>query len=165
MERNQLIVFIVILLTVLGLELGMPALSSADSILYLPLVLNNYSIPDNQAIIIDHTTANLSKIPAFWINKAKELLRNGYGHTSHGSQPISGLQALKNNPVYKLLCASSLLGGEKSVRPCPSLSVAKTLFVLCFFGERLRLSYELRAMSYFIGGCPLFPVGRLESFR
>ena len=51
MKKNQLIVFIVILLTVLGLELGIPALSSADAILYLPLVRNNYSIPDNQAIM------------------------------------------------------------------------------------------------------------------
>ena len=103
MKTNQLIAALVMLITISGLELGRPSPSSADSILYLPLVLNNYSIPDNQTIIIDHSTADLSKIPVFWINKAKEILRNSYGHTSHGSQPISGLQALVNNPAYNHL--------------------------------------------------------------
>jgi hypothetical protein len=101
-KKNRWVASLVISITVFGLGLGNFAPSSAEA-LYLPLVLNNYPIPADQAIIIDHTTTDLSKIPPFWINKAKELLRNSYGHTSHGGQPISGLRALENNPVYNHL--------------------------------------------------------------
>ncbi|PIE01431.1 MAG: hypothetical protein CSA81_11990 [Acidobacteria bacterium] len=48
-----------------------------------------------QAIIADHTCTNLDQIPQEWITQAKEYLRCGYGHTSHGSQLVSGLQAIE----------------------------------------------------------------------
>lgn len=48
------------------------------------------------AIIINHTTTNLSKIPDYWLNEAKKLTLH-YAHTSHGSQIISGLQYLETN--------------------------------------------------------------------
>ena len=38
-----------------------------------------------EAIIVDHTCTDLSKIPDYWIEEARELLRVSYGHTSHGS--------------------------------------------------------------------------------
>ncbi|HSD84486.1 MAG TPA: hypothetical protein VLG46_11530, partial [Anaerolineae bacterium] len=47
--------------------------------------------PASAPIIIDHTTADISKIPPYWIEQAKALLRASYGHTSHGSQLVSGL--------------------------------------------------------------------------
>jgi hypothetical protein len=47
-----------------------------------------------QSLIIDHTCTNLNKVPVEWINRAKESLNIGYGHTSHGSQIISGMGAL-----------------------------------------------------------------------
>lgn len=50
-----------------------------------------------QPIIIDHTTTDLNKIPEYWINQAKEQLRLAYGHTSHGSQPITGMTVLMND--------------------------------------------------------------------
>jgi len=53
--------------------------------------------PAQQAIIIDHTCTDLSKIPEYWIEQAKAQLRLCYGHTSHGSQPVSGMQVLMNN--------------------------------------------------------------------
>jgi hypothetical protein len=70
----------------------------ADITTYLPLIIRINSEP--QSLIIDHQCTDLSKIPPYWITKAKELLRNSYGHTSHGSQLISGMQALENNPAY-----------------------------------------------------------------
>jgi len=47
------------------------------------------------AIIIDHHCTDISKIPAFWIQEAKNKLRIGYSHTSHGSQLVTGLEALR----------------------------------------------------------------------
>jgi uncharacterized repeat protein (TIGR01451 family) len=46
-------------------------------------------------VIIDHTCTDLSQIPDFWIEQAKALLRVSYGHTSHGSQPITGMEVLE----------------------------------------------------------------------
>jgi hypothetical protein len=45
--------------------------------------------------VIDHTSADLSKIPVEWINKAKETLHIAYAHTSHGSQIIDGMSGLE----------------------------------------------------------------------
>jgi hypothetical protein len=50
----------------------------------------------SQAMIIDHTTTDIGKIPAMYINGAKQLLRLSYGHTSHGSQVVSGMSYLQN---------------------------------------------------------------------
>ena len=47
-----------------------------------------------QPIIVDHRHTDLSKIPAPWINQAKASLRIAYQHTSHGSQLVTGIQAL-----------------------------------------------------------------------
>lgn len=49
------------------------------------------------AIIIDHTCTDLSRVPAYWIQQAKAQLRLFYGHTSHGSQPVSGMGVLMSN--------------------------------------------------------------------
>jgi len=51
------------------------------------------------AMIIDHLCTDLSKIPETYITQAKEKLRIGYSHTSHGSQLVTGLVALSNGPV------------------------------------------------------------------
>jgi uncharacterized repeat protein (TIGR01451 family) len=45
-------------------------------------------------IIIDHTCTDLSKIPDYWIEEAKELTVH-YAHTSHGGQVLSGLTNLE----------------------------------------------------------------------
>ena len=51
------------------------------------------------AIIVEHTCVDLDRIPPRYIVKAQEDLGIAYGHTSHGSQLVSGMQALmdKNN--------------------------------------------------------------------
>jgi uncharacterized repeat protein (TIGR01451 family) len=67
----------------------------------LPLVMRNYNpiSPPGRTIIIDHNNTDLSKVPAYWVNRAKELLRLSYGHTSHGSQLVSGMSALKDGNI------------------------------------------------------------------
>jgi hypothetical protein len=51
-----------------------------------------------QPIIINHNTTDLSKIPSNWIVQAKANLRVGYGHTSHGSQLVTGIEAFRGSP-------------------------------------------------------------------
>jgi hypothetical protein len=48
------------------------------------------------AIIIDHNCTDLSQVPAAWITQAKTMFKASYGHTSHGSQVISGMDVIKN---------------------------------------------------------------------
>lgn len=47
-------------------------------------------------IIANHNSAKLSIIPTNWIDSAKAKLHIAYGHTSHGSQLITGMDGLKN---------------------------------------------------------------------
>lgn len=47
-----------------------------------------------EALIIDHTCTDVSQIPECWINKAKAEFGISYGHTSHGSQIVSGMKVL-----------------------------------------------------------------------
>ncbi|MHC1574717.1 MAG: dockerin type I repeat-containing protein [Candidatus Methanogasteraceae archaeon] len=49
------------------------------------------------AIIADHTCTNLSKIPNEWIVQAKDTFNLSYGHTSHGSQIVTGMSLLKGD--------------------------------------------------------------------
>jgi hypothetical protein len=52
------------------------------------------------AIIITHTHTNLSQVPSAAITAAKNTLKIAYGHTSHGSQLLTGMGALDSNPLY-----------------------------------------------------------------
>ncbi len=44
--------------------------------------------------IFDHQNTDLDRVPAQWITTAKQNLRIAYGHTSHGSQIVTGMDAL-----------------------------------------------------------------------
>jgi uncharacterized repeat protein (TIGR01451 family) len=53
-----------------------------------------------EAIIIDHTSTDLSQIPDHWLQAAQQLAIH-YAYTSHGSQLISGLRAIYQiDPKY-----------------------------------------------------------------
>lgn len=54
------------------------------------------SVSVAEPIIIDHTCTDISQIPQEWIIKAKNDFRISYGHTSHGSQIVTGMNILKN---------------------------------------------------------------------
>jgi hypothetical protein len=49
-------------------------------------------------IIADHTKTDLSQVPLAAINNAKTKLHIAYGHTSHGSQIITGMDGLTGFP-------------------------------------------------------------------
>jgi hypothetical protein len=57
------------------------------------------SIAQN-GFIVDHTTTNINDIPNPWITQAKSQLQIAYNHTSHGSQLISGMNALETFPEF-----------------------------------------------------------------
>jgi hypothetical protein len=58
-----------------------------------------YGPTEPDAIIADHTRADLAGPPEGmlpWVEEAKETFRIYYGHTSHGSQIMSGLDAMRD---------------------------------------------------------------------
>ena len=68
---------------------------------FLPVFLALAAAPAfTQAIIIDHTSEDLSEIPNAWLAKAKSDIHAAYQHTSHGSQLITGMNALENFPSF-----------------------------------------------------------------
>ncbi len=58
---------------------------------------NGNSGESGNAIIIDHSCTDLSRVPHSYIDKAKADFRIGYSHTSHGSQIVSGIMAFRGN--------------------------------------------------------------------
>jgi PKD repeat protein len=46
------------------------------------------------AIIVNHASIRLDRIPTPWIDQAKQKLHIAYGHTSHGSQISTGMAGL-----------------------------------------------------------------------
>lgn len=49
----------------------------------------------DEPIIIDHMCTDISQIPDYWINQAKAMFKLSYGHTSHGSQIVTGMSLLR----------------------------------------------------------------------
>jgi len=56
----------------------------------------------SQGLIIDHNCTDISKIPNFWVDQVKSLIKLHYAHTSHGGQLTAGIERLANPslPVY-----------------------------------------------------------------
>jgi len=68
---------------------------NSPKLLFLALLVTG-AARGGAPIIIDHTTTDISKIPAEWIERARSLVVH-YAYTSHGSQVLSGLAALQNS--------------------------------------------------------------------
>jgi uncharacterized repeat protein (TIGR01451 family) len=76
----------------------------------------------NQAIIIDHTHAHLDQVPAYWIEQAQTQLYIFYGHTSHGSQLMTGLgvAGLDAPPIHEISDDLGTNGDTNWVAPTQS---------------------------------------------
>ena len=59
-------------------------------------IVNSSIIFSQEPIIANHTIAKLSNLPDDWIDSAKTKLHIAYGHTSHGSQLITGMEGIEN---------------------------------------------------------------------
>lgn len=76
----------------------------------LMLLTASFPLVNAADMIIDHKCVDLSKVPSSYIEDAKKTIRIAYGHTSHGSQIVSGMQALKNSdPLYSFNSGASSL--------------------------------------------------------
>ena len=93
--KNRQIVGGMTVIFVLLLAMVYPA--QANKNLFLPLVIKSTNPQPTTAIVVDHTSTDISKIPAPWLTQAKAMLKASYGHTSHGSQIIDGMQAIENS--------------------------------------------------------------------
>jgi hypothetical protein len=61
-----------------------------DKAIFLPLVLQG-GLRDG-GLVLNHSTADIAKIPATFIDGARTTIRLSYDHTSHGSQIVTGMQ-------------------------------------------------------------------------
>ena len=69
-------------------------------------------IAQAQPVIVDHTCADIDQIPQQWIETAKSNLRISYGHTSHGSQLVTGINAISGfNSAYNFTYSSGYSAG------------------------------------------------------
>lgn len=80
----------------LGKTMDLPRRKGMALILALCALATAGWSADSGPVIIDHTCTDIARIPDHWIEEAKRLVRIGYGHTSHGSQLVTGLEAWKN---------------------------------------------------------------------
>jgi len=77
------------------------------------LLIYGYS-QAQEAIIINHTCTDLSRIPAAWIDSVQQRMKLHYGHTSHGSQLITGLGMIEqNNSDYSFIVGDNHLPSEE----------------------------------------------------
>ena len=86
------------------------------------LVLSS-TIVSGECLVIDHRHTNASMIPVYWIERAKELTVH-YAHTSHGSQIISGLNALgESDQQYRVAVREADTAGLPEVDDTPALRI------------------------------------------
>jgi hypothetical protein len=72
--------------------------------------------PRSAPIIINHLNTDLSQVPEYWINQAKAMLRLSYGHTSHGSQLVSGMETIYSvNSLYSFNYDGAIESGVLSL--------------------------------------------------
>ncbi len=115
------------------------------STIYLPMIVRAPAIVST-AIIIDHTTTDITRIPSAYIDAAKANLRLSYGHTSHGSQLVSGLGYWRGiYPSYNYNTNGSLQTGILSLHdytPTGDL------------GNPDRVTWASRTRTYLSSGTP-----------
>jgi hypothetical protein len=88
-----------------------------------PMALPSQELsPVEEAIIVDHTTTDLARIPGSWLEKAKAAVVWAYGSTSHGTQLWVGAEFLDENvqpPTYRFCSewrSAPLQGGPSCLR-------------------------------------------------
>lgn len=74
------------------LEGPVPVIKSSENT--APPSIITSSINRSAPLIINHLNTDLSKVPADYISSAKSFFRIAYGHTSHGSQLLTGMDLL-----------------------------------------------------------------------
>ena len=71
------------------------------------------------ATIVDHNHTRLLDIPTTWIQQAKQTLHIAYGHTSHGSQLVTGMTAVQQQYGSLYAFVRYGTGGALDLRDTP----------------------------------------------
>ncbi len=76
-------------------------MKTIKSLILIGIMVTGIAVPwAGAGFTVGHEHTDLSQIPDEWIDAAKENLQIAYNHTSHGSQIITGLNALENYPAF-----------------------------------------------------------------
>jgi len=67
---------------------------------FIPILFLALTSSAQAGFVVNHTNTNLDDIPSEWITSAKENIHGAYNHTSHGSQLITGMNALEGFPDF-----------------------------------------------------------------
>jgi hypothetical protein len=68
---------------------------------------------------VDHSSTALESIPVAWIDKAKSDLKIAYGHTSHGSQIVTGMSGLVTFKGNQYAFSADGSNGSLTLRDTP----------------------------------------------
>lgn len=82
---------------------------------FIVLILCSFNLY-SQAIVVDHTCTDLNSIPIEYIDLARTTLHIGYGHTSHGSQLVTGMTAIKDDRGMDYAFSSSQVDNYLELR-------------------------------------------------
>ena len=88
MKHTVLVPGAIILVFAIGLSARLTSASRAE-------LGTRTAAKPKEAIIIDHTCTDLSKIPSKWVEESKARIKLHYAHTSHGGQLVVGLKIIK----------------------------------------------------------------------
>ncbi|MGM0551516.1 MAG: hypothetical protein ACQESW_10580 [Bacteroidota bacterium] len=67
------------------------------ALLSIAILILGVTANAQQPLRIDHTFTDLEDLSMAWVDSAKKKLHIGYGHTSHGSQLITGMATLESH--------------------------------------------------------------------
>jgi len=102
-KRLSAIAALIVCLLAVALLSLQPASAGAGTSLYFPLAMQmptptatpTLTPPPPSYIIADHNATHLNEIPSTWLAQARQKVIWAYGHTSHGSQLVSGAEYLR----------------------------------------------------------------------
>src|SRR5512143_1538500 len=122
----------------------------AAAILVLAGCAATDSAPTNpEAIIVDHASTNVGAIPANYLDQARATLHIAYGHTSHGSQLMTGMSGLAAWKGAAYAWSNGGSGGALDVRDFygdfGDLGMANDL------GDPSRTAWEQATRTYLAG--------------
>jgi len=74
----------------------------AAAILLLGVISSPLPAQRTEPVVADHLRTDIGDIPASCIERTRSVFRLAYGHTSHGSQIVSGMQVLMDGDLSGL---------------------------------------------------------------
>jgi hypothetical protein len=88
-----------------------------DSKIFLPIIFTSGAPTPTTAVIADHTTTDLDAVPTTWLQTAVAQLKLSYGHTSHGSQLVTGMGYwAKKNSLLSFTTNGEIVAGALSLQ-------------------------------------------------